>query len=494
MKSMNQDVTTDCPQVRTLHKYRDTTECLCVHDACGDSPEKGILSSYVALGWPVLAFALVIGLTGCASVSEKALHNAYSETAHNTYETTGGGELLDANSGLDDYLKQALVHSPLLRSAFERWEAAMERIPQARSLEDPSLSFEYFTEQRNLRYQAGLAQMFPAFGKVGLRDTRAVAEADAAMHEFEEKRFMLHDRVVRAFYEYHYLHRATEVTDENLRLLAGVENVLATRYKTGLAAFAELIKVQLEKDRLANELTTLQSERGPRSAELVALLNIPAREMLPWPKATPSGKSVIDEAVLAGMIGDLNPELKVADATIAAGEIREKLARKSFLPDFTLGANWMVMPGADGRGNESDVSLMAGITVPLWWGKHNSEIREAEAMERAATNDRDDRRNMLKSDLTMAVFKCRDAERRTDLLTTSLVPKATQALQVAGQEFSSGQTDFMTLIDAQRTLLELRLEAERAMVDREVAITEIGSLVGKYGAVGGDSSMRVEQK
>jgi outer membrane protein TolC len=143
----------------------------------------------------------------------------------------------------------------------------------------------------------------------------------------------------------------------------------------------------------------------------------------------------------------------------------------------------MVMPGTDGSGDESDVSLMAGLTIPLWRGRTRAGIREAEAMLQAASRERDDMQSKLKAELSMALFKFRDAERRIGLFAKSLVPKAGQALEVARQEFSTGKADFMTLIDAQRTHLEFRLLLERATADREIALGEIGCCIGKYDGV-----------
>jgi len=430
---------------------------------------------------PAVAAALIAA--GCVSAPEKDLHARHDDTQRAVYVASGSTDAkegLDGNSTLDAYLQHAFSHSPGLRSAFDRWKAALERIPQARSLDDPTLSFEYFVEQIGTRYQTSLTQMFPAFGKLALRESRAAAEAEAAMHTFEAERLTLFDHVVKAFYEYYYLFRATQVTDENLRLLADLEQVVTTRYKAGLAPFADLVKMQVEKDRLANELGTLRDERAARSAVLAALLNLPVYDVLPWPKASPSGPAIVELGVLDDLLADLNPELKAAESMIAAEQYREKLGRKSYLPDFMLGASWMVMPGMDGRGDESDVGLMAGITVPIWWGKYRAEIREAGAMLRAAVNDRDNMRNMLKAELSMAIFKFRDAERRIGLFATSLVPKAAQALEVAKQEFSTGKADFMTLIDAQRTHLDFRLMLERATADREIALGEIGCCIGKY--------------
>ena len=446
----------------------------------------------------VAALAAAICLAGCASVSEKAYREEY-RARHEALLAPPGfvdtAERFDGDSTLNDYLEYAFAHSPMVRGAFDRWKAAIERIPQARALEDPVLSFEYFIEQNDERYRASLTQMLPAFGKLGLREMMAAAEAEAAMHDLEAMRFMVYDGVTKAFYEYHYLSRAIGVTADNLQLLAEIEAVAASRYRTGVAPFAELVKAQVEKDRIASELAALRDERGSKSALLAALLNLPRRDALPWPKFVPSAQSAIDETALAGSIRDLNPELKTLDSAVAAREWRVKLARKSFLPDATMGMGWMVRPGADGRGDDSGASLMAGMTVPLWWNKYRSEAREAEAAANAAANERDDRLNMLKADLSASVFKFHDAERRIRLFTESIVPKAAQALEVAKQEFSAGKTDFMTLVDAQRTLLDSMLMGERAAVDREIAIAEIGCCIGKYGgAVGTDGSAPALEK
>lgn len=427
---------------------------------------------------PMLVLTACFIIAGCVSVREQAVFDRYDQVSAAVYHSSNTTNSIDS---LDDYLQIAFSNNPGLRAAFDEWKAALERIPQARSLDDPDLTFEYFVEQMDTRYRVGLTQMFPAFGKLALRDKQAAAEAEAAMHEFEAKRVMLFDRIVKAFYEYYYLSRAIAVTDENYQLLADLESVVTTQYKAGLSSFSALIKVQVEKDRLSNELATLRHERGSRSAGLSALLNLPVSDVLPWPVIAASGSTAIDESVLADMLSDLNPELKAADSMVTAGMYREKLARKNYLPNFMIGAGWMVMPGMDGRGDESDESIMVGMSIPIWWGKYRAEIREADAMIQAAVHERDNMHNMLRADLSMAIFKLHEAERKIDLFAESLVPKAMQALEVAKQDFSSGKSDFMILIDAQRTLFEFRLMAERAVVDREIAMGEIGCCIGMYG-------------
>jgi len=433
--------------------------------------------------WLVALLGGGLFLTGCATPLEQPLLSLYQDTHDSVYKMPDATDTVarpDGNSTFDDYLQHGFAHNPKLRASFDRWKAALERIPQARALDDPELSFEYMIEQYDLRYRTGLRQVFPAFGKLELRNKRAAAEAEAAMYTFETERFMLYEQVAKAFHEYHYLAQSTAITAENLQLLSDLEVVVTTRYKASLTPFSDLIKVQVEKDRLDNELATLRDERGAQSSALAALLNLPTNETLPWPKVEPSDDSIIDEAIFASMLEYLNPELKAADATVAAETYRKELAQRSFLPNFVLGVSWMVMPGTNGNGDENDFGLTAGITLPLWRGKYRAEVREAEAETRAATNEKTDLRNSLRAELGMLVFKARDAERRIALFTDSLIPKAKQALEVARKEFSAGKTDFMALIDAQRTLLEFMLMAERAAADREIALAEIGCCIGKF--------------
>lgn len=437
------------------------------------------------LSFIAIAISLIVA-AGCTSVSEQAMRErhagvraAYPDwTDPREPDVLRASALIETPATLEACMRHAFRYNPRLRAAFDRWQAALERIPQARSLDDPTLSFEYFIDQMDTRYRLGISQMFPAFGVLGLRQGRASAEALAAMHAFDAERFMLFDRVTDAFFAYHYLASAIGVTEENLGLLEDLEQAVDARYRSGAAPFADLIKVQVERERLADRLTALRDQRRPQSAVLAALLNLPADAPLPWPEFGFSSPATIDETELAGMLAELNPELKAADAMLEAAVYREQLARRGGWPGFTAGVGWMVMPGMDGRGDESDIGLMAGVTLPVWRGRYRAERRETAALTLAATHDRDTMRNRLRAELSMAVFDFRDAERRINLFRESLIPKAEQALEVARQAYGDGQTDFMTLIDAQRTLLEFQLLSERAVSDREIALGNIGWGVG----------------
>jgi cobalt-zinc-cadmium efflux system outer membrane protein len=61
----------------------------------------------------------------------------------------------------------------------------------------------------------------------------------------------------------------------------------------------------------------------------------------------------------------------------------------------------------------------------------------------------------------------------------ALIPKVRQTLEVTQRAFETGQADFLSLIDAQRTLLEFSLTYERAVADHAQRLAEMEMLAGK---------------
>ena len=423
---------------------------------------------------------LIAGLmiSGCATPLETGLITQYTTTANTLYaelNTIDQTALFDSRSTFADYLTYSLSHNPRLKASFNKWNAALEKIPQARSLQNPALSFEYFIHQHDKRYGASLTQTLPAFGKLSLRNRIATAEAEAEMHRFETDRFILYDQTAAAFYDYHYLGKSIDITAETLGLLTDLERVIETRYENSQTPFSDLIKIQIEKEQIQDQLDALKDDRITKSAILASRLNVETSEPLPWPTVEPSPDSFLDESFFLEMLEDLNPELKTADAEIQAARYKKQLAKRKSLPDFIVGANWKTMAN-----DKSDVGIIAGITLPIWQGKIRAGIRETEAGIDAAENKKQDLLNNLRTELSAAVVKARDAQRRMTLYSTSLIPKSRQAYQTAREEFINGNGSFMKLVDAQRMLLEFQLMEQRAVSDREVALAEIGCCIGQF--------------
>ncbi|MHC4592845.1 MAG: TolC family protein [Planctomycetota bacterium] len=395
---------------------------------------------------------------------------------------------LPEDPSLDDYLRYAAEHNPGLKAAFERWQAALERIPQATSLPDPRFTYRYFIEHVETRVgpqeqSVGLAQMFPWFGKLSLRGSMAAEAAEAAGRRLEAERLKLCYRVKHAYYEYHYLARAVAVVERTRDLVERLEEVVRTRYKAGAAEHSEVIRAQVELGKLEDRLLTLRELRGPIVARLNAALNRLPGAPLPWPRELREEEiSASDEEILI-WYRDANPQLQALRHEIAREEHAILLAAKDYYPDVTVGLDYIDtggarMPGVSDSGKDP-VIAMVSVNVPLWRAKYRAGEREAQARHRAAVGARAERENELGSHIKMVLYGFRDAERKIDLYRDTLVPKARQSLRATETAFRAGKAGFSDLVDAERILLEFELSHERARADCAQRLAELDMLTGR---------------
>lgn len=462
--------------------------------------------------------ALATLLAGCGTSAERtAVQTLHAEAIGRTRARVGGVTYsrarppgLRPGSNLNDYLACAALNNPQLEAAFNRWKAALEMVLPARTLPDPRFNFSYFIQEVETRvgpqeYNAGISQTFPWFGKLKLRGQAALAGADAAQQQYESAKLALFDEVQQAYYELYYLGRAIAITKENVGLLEQFEQIAESRYRAGTAANGDVLKAQVELDKLRDRLRTLKDLLPPSEARLNAALNRPAEAPLPiptnlgWQTRTPRSARLVRELTAAspqlytnaspsieGLLAELqtnNPDLKSLDYQAQREERNVALARKEFYPDVTLGVGYAEvgparMSGVEDSGKDP---VFAGfsVNVPVWWGKYRAEVRGAQSRWAATRQQRQDLEDRLSTNLKLAAFKFQDAQRKIVLYRDALIPKADENLHVIQRSYQAGTSDFLSLIDAERVLLEFQLTYERAVADREQGLATVEKLVGE---------------
>ena len=134
---------------------------------------------------------------------------------------------------------------------------------------------------------------------------------------------------------------------------------------------------------------------------------------------------------------------------------------------------------SEGMERDDGPQLGVGLTLPLWFGKYRAMRREAGAKLSAAELSRRDAANRLASDAKMALFGLRDADRKVGLYRETILPRAEQALAASLAAYRAGRVQFAELIDAQRVLIQFRLDLARSQANRAQRLAEIEMLVGR---------------
>ncbi|MCB2229764.1 TolC family protein [bacterium] len=394
---------------------------------------------------------------------------------------------LDSTASLDDFLVLAMKRNPGLRAAYEQWIADMKRTGYVGGLPDPVLSYGYFVEHVETRVgpqqqRFSLRQSFPWFGTLGARRDIATAMSNASYRKFEAARLRLFYQVKAAYADYYYLGRELHITRDNLELLTFWESVARTRYEVGLQKHPDIIKAQVELGKLEDRVRTLEYKRTPIAARLRSLLNLPPNAALPMPSRLPLDESSLNSDSLLAVIIANNPDLDAVRFAISQAEAGERLAGKQAMPEFSISVDYIqtgeaLNPTMPESGKDPWM-ISASLSLPIWFGKNSARTDEARARRRAAEYTLEDARNQLTALAEQAVFDYTDARRKLRLYRDGLVPKAEQSLNVTYAAYRAGNVDFLSLLDAQRQLLEFELTVAREQASLATARARLEMLSG----------------
>ena len=305
---------------------------------------------------------------------------------------------------------------------------------------------------------------------------RNIAKDEHAFYStlYEAKELELTAKAKALFYEYYMASRAELIYNETVDILRGFSKIAEAKYSVGKASQSDAIKAQVELSKTLNMLVTVTQEKETAKAMLNALMDRDTLSPLPEPAELEPSQPGADYEKLRARALVSNPGLRAYSLKTSQAERRLSLSKAEYLPDFMLLYRKRTASGSE-MNNTYDVSL--GLTVPLWFSKQKAMVKGAKKGNgpceyRAA-------RNELASDLREADIKARSSMRLVDLYRGSVIPQAEEALKIAQSGYQAEKTDFMDLLDAQRTLLDFRMDYYRYIVDCHTWLARVEQLTGE---------------
>lgn len=435
----------------------------------------------------VVAIFVILGIIGFGQSGQTQTSRQILDSVGGRFGAESGEQKFDTGSGLSGYLAYAAVNSPSVRAAFYNWKAASEKTGYVGALPDPVLSYGYFIDNVETRVgpqnqKFGLKQSFPWFGTLGSRRDMAVHVANAEYQRFIATTLQTYYLVKKAYYEYYFLGRDIELTSENFELLKFWESIARARYRVALVDHPDVIKAQVELGLLEDRLQSLLEQRSPHAARLRASVNLPEQLELPVPPEVTVSEQSIDADSVMKLVLLNNPDLAALENLTKREKVGMRLAGKSSWPRFTIGADYIDVGKrqsfiSEENGRDAFV-VSAAINLPIWFGKNSAKRKESRARYKMAEYNHHDAVNSLEATTTQVLFHLSDARRRVSLYRDGLVPKAQQSLNASYTAYQANQTDFLSLLDAQRQLLDFQLQYERSLVDLAITQAQLEMLTG----------------
>lgn len=390
----------------------------------------------------------------------------------------------------ESYLMEAANNNTGLKSRFSEYMAALEKVPQVGALPDPQLTFGYFIQPVETRlgpqkFRISATQMFPWFGTLSAREDAATAMARSKYETFEEARSRLYYDVKSTYYNLYFMHKAIQITQENLSILNTFRKLSLIKVEAGLASTVDVLRVEIEIADLENQLALLEDNLATQQTVFNNLLNVDQQRAIDLPESLPGVEPELSYDAMLDSIRNGNHQVLQMEFMEASYESQEIAARKSGGPSIGLGVDYIAvgegsntMTGVSGSGRDAIVFPMIGISVPIYRKKYTSMAKEAVLMQESVRNGKLDRINILETTFEKSHRDYQDADRRISLFKNQ-TGRARQALSILQSAYETSGQNFEELLRMERQLLSYQLEQEKAIADENAAMAFINYLMGK---------------
>ena len=443
---------------------------------------------------PLLALCALAALilAGCKGVPVKGEKQARQQVQDVSAQYRPKGQkpelpVLTSQSSLSNFLTYALLNQPKVEAAYFDWLASVERITTARSLPDPQITFQMDIQDVVTSLMPGLMMSFPGMGKLRAAGAVAAAASQGGYFTFKSASLQSAYDVKRTYYRLYFLDEKIRVNRENLGLLQELERLARSQNEVGKATLQDVLRAQIEQERLNNEIANLEDSRAPLLAQWQAALGIEPNDPTP-PVPARFESTPLDLAADKWLEQALaeNTRLKAMAADVHAAEAAIRLAYKARMPDTSVGFM------ADAKMSPVLYRPWGTVSIPLWRDKLAAQVAEAQANKRAGEARLTAEQIGLALDVAERAFVYRETTRNLNVLQKTLLPKQRQSLDVARSAYLAGQVDFLNLTEAEQTLLRFNLDEVEARTQRELSLAELSLIIqGMPPAGGGATGMEI---
>lgn len=385
---------------------------------------------------------------------------------------------------LDDVERIALARNPEIEAAVRRAAAAEAHVPAAGALDDPSVMYRGWGVplQQPWNYNAAqnmfsISQTLPGRGKRALRTSVAESGVDVAKAQLEEVRLEVRVRAHKAFDDLLRADDELRIHDQHTAIARQAIEAARIKYAVGKVSQQDILKAQVALTALAEHMIRFDHDADLARARLNTLLGrdpsapLAVHGEFAALAALPSAQKLAEAALQS------RPDLVAASQAAQQSHKEQALAKKAYLPDFTVSAGYMLMqPSAPMR---NGYMVEGAMNLPwLNHRKHDAEIAEATAQATEQDAELNALRNAAFGQIQEALVEARAAQRLARMYHDELLPQAEATLQSSVIAYENDKTSFLDLLDSQMTVINVDLAWLEAVADFDTRLADLELATG----------------
>lgn len=428
-----------------------------------------------------ILIALLLGSVGAVATDIPPVStNGTAASAASTSLTnrTGEASVLVTSEYISRLGEELRTNSPSLAAASARTNAAARSVAAVRTWEDPMAKAGYMfsDDPRMMRADDGdllygVEQKLPLWGKPQAMRRMAQAELGVAMADGDLRFETQRSELAKALFRAALVSETVTIDELDLAWVEKMRDAADARYRSGGGSLNEVLRLQNERARRADQLVTTRAQLRQEEFTLNRLLNRAPDSA--WPRLTlPSvAAPVVYSEKLVKLARDYEPRLRKMRGEVRVAEAAVDKARRERLPEVSVGVDTR---NDSSNGNWRQTELMVSFSLPwLNRGRYRADVAREEARRQAAELDVTDMELAVREEVHGLTVKIDAARREALLYRDEILPRSEQALGAAQSAWQNGNGMFLDVLEARRMLLEARLMSARAVAEQWQMLSEL---------------------
>jgi cobalt-zinc-cadmium efflux system outer membrane protein len=389
------------------------------------------------------------------------------------------------------FVRAVLQRNPSIEAARLGWRAALARARQAGTLEDPMIDLgvaplSIGSAEAPFGFAASVSQKLPWFGKRALESAASAAQAEAVASDYEAVKRELALSAVLLYQQYFIVARSLEINSAHVELMRSMRDAAAAQLSSGRGSAQDGLQAEAELAHMEHDAVLLTTQRDITVAQMNELLHRAPELPLPPPPPELPAAPELDAAAtpLQASAGEGRPEIRAAEQRARAEQARAERAERESYPDLTLSTSYSSM--WDLPAHRWMVGL--GFNLPIQTGARAGAGEEARALRGQFEAEAARLRAAARTQVFVALEQLEESKHVLALFETRLLPLAQRRIDAARAAFSTSQTTFPTVIDAEHSLRALELEYQKARSEQVARRAELDRAMGRIPGVDGQES------
>jgi len=416
-------------------------------------------------------FGVLLLLAGCSLVPDYQRPAAAAPEAwkNQTPKPTSGATIspdwwkLFGSAELDRLMNEALVNNRDLT-------AAMQRIDQFRALAKiagapllpavGAIGRHLYTDstrsgpgQNTLEGQWNLSYEVDLWGRLRAGRDSARAQLDSSRFSYDALRLTVMGDVAQSYFTLLGLRDRRRIALDNLKNISDVLDIIESRFEAGASTALDVAQQQTERANAAAAVARLDQDIAQSENALAVLLGRPPQQFEPRGQSLQGIQIPGADPARPAALFEQRPDIGSAEAELIAAHADIGVARAAFYPKLELNADNIFTAAMMSQPAGIGVALASSLTQPIFQGgRLEGELERTKAR-------RGELVEIYRQTLLTAYREVEDAlalgsqaaRRREDLLLS--VDSARRAYELGLDRYLAGATDYQTLLNVQRSLL-----------------------------------------